>query len=195
MFDRQKLAAAIRDMEEARLSHVLWAEHLEAHGASGEPCGKCSAIGDVDGTVGSAAENRDWAARYEGVLELLRFMESLYPPAPASSHIHVPSLSGEVSFTQPVQPHVPHRTVKLPNGQTGLRRLFPGRRGVALRAGERQHGAGDVRGRARRATEAETLTRGRRRGRRGAFARQSASVLLKPGGPVASGAARPPKTL
>lgn len=61
------VSAAIADMEFARRSHLAWADHLEAHQASGESCAEC----DAKPYKLTAAHEREWVAKYDRVLALL----------------------------------------------------------------------------------------------------------------------------
>ena len=61
------LTAAIADMEFARSSHLAWAEHLEAHVVSDEPCEQCAA----KPYKLNAAHEREWVQKYDRVLRLL----------------------------------------------------------------------------------------------------------------------------
>ena len=58
---------AIADMQFARQSHLAWAEHLEAHAASGEPCPQC----EGKPYKLNAEHEREWVAKYDRVLSIL----------------------------------------------------------------------------------------------------------------------------
>jgi len=73
------LALAIADLQFARSSHLQWAEHLEAHAASGQPCPQC----DERPYKLDAAHEREWVAKYDRVLRLLSPSEA---PKPAGWH-------------------------------------------------------------------------------------------------------------
>lgn len=55
-------------MEEARASHRDWAEHLEHHDASGDPCAQC----EGKPYKLNAANEREWERRYGIVIDTLR---------------------------------------------------------------------------------------------------------------------------
>lgn len=66
---------AIADMTYARDSHLKWAEHLEAHVASGVPCAQC----EGKPYKLNAAHEREWVAKYDNVLALLAQPETPQP--------------------------------------------------------------------------------------------------------------------
>lgn len=63
-----EVVSAIADMEFGRSSHLAWADHLEAHVASGEPCAECEA----KPYKLTAEHEREWVAKYDRVLKILR---------------------------------------------------------------------------------------------------------------------------
>lgn len=66
------IAETIEDMTFARDSHLKWAEHLEAHAASGESCQAC----DDRPYKLNAVNEREWVTKYDNVLKQLRRIET-----------------------------------------------------------------------------------------------------------------------
>jgi hypothetical protein len=60
-------------MEEARASHLSWAEHLEAHAASGQPCAAC----DAKPYKLNPETEREWMRRYDLVIDALTERDAL----------------------------------------------------------------------------------------------------------------------
>jgi len=62
--EKTETAKAIADMREARISHVHWAEHFEAHP---EEESRYAQTGEWD----TAEIHREWVAKYDRVINLL----------------------------------------------------------------------------------------------------------------------------
>lgn len=77
----QEVQQSIADMEFARDSHRQWAEHLEAHVASGMPCAEC----DGKPYKLDATHEREWVAKYDRVLDILEAACTSASPARASA--------------------------------------------------------------------------------------------------------------
>jgi len=79
-------AAALRDLDFARDSHLKWAEHLEAHEASGQPCEECAS----KPYKLTAPYEREWVAKYDRIIAIVKAAAAL-PPASEGT----PRCSGE----------------------------------------------------------------------------------------------------
>jgi hypothetical protein len=64
------LKDGLRYALEGRRSHVLWAEHLEAHANGATVCEQCTPA--VVETAGDAAEQREWVRKYDVIIEALK---------------------------------------------------------------------------------------------------------------------------
>jgi len=71
MNGKAEVDAAIADLAFARNTHLQWAEHLEAHVDSGEPCPQCAERPyKLD-----AAHEREWVAKYDRIIALVQRKE------------------------------------------------------------------------------------------------------------------------
>lgn len=67
---REQIVQAITDIQEARLSHLHWAEHFEAHPEAEK---QYESTGEWD----NAKVHREWVEKYDNVLAILaRFPQS-----------------------------------------------------------------------------------------------------------------------
>lgn len=57
---------------EGRQSHVLWAEHLQAH-RDGNGCDRCTP--EVIATAGDVEEQLEWVRKYDVILTALGFVD------------------------------------------------------------------------------------------------------------------------
>ena len=67
------LKDALRYAFEGRQSHLLWAEHLEAHANGGTACADCTP--EVVKTAGDEAEQREWVRKYDTIIAALQRTE------------------------------------------------------------------------------------------------------------------------
>lgn len=66
---RSIIRDAVKYAQEGRESHVLWAEHLEAHARGEATCEACTP--EVIETAGDAQVQREWVRKYDVILRAL----------------------------------------------------------------------------------------------------------------------------